>query len=214
MSIRIAMVDDHSMVREALRICLSAERDFEIVSMSGTAAEFLQSLRQGLPDVVLLDITLPDRNGVDLAREVHHAYPSVRIIALTGHGDRPFIEEMLKAGAQGYVVKSATSIDLVNAVRTVAGGKKYLSMEASMSLLQRYDPESQDTAPPASVLSRREQEVLQLVVEGRRTPQIAAALGIAEGTVEVYRKNIRRKTGIGSVAGLTRYAIREGLTKA
>ncbi len=213
MSIRIAMADDHAMVRKALLSSLSAEPEFEVVAEAGTAGEIITLVAQTQPDVLLLDITLPDRNGIEVTRELHRSHPSVKVIALTGHGERPFIEAMLKAGAQGYVVKSADAIDLVTAIHTVARGRKYLSSEVNEVLLKRFEPGQAVEAPPLSVLSNREREVLRLLVQGNRSHQMANLLGITAETVDVYRRNIRKKTGLRTVAELTRYAIREGLSQ-
>lgn len=210
MSTRIMMVDDHRMLCEALRAPLAAERDLEIVAEAGSGAEALDRLAQVRPDLLLLDIALPDMTGIDVARQALARQPGLRIVALSGYADKMFVDEMLKAGARAYVVKSAGTQELIFAIRAVLAGHVFLSPEITGAMLGQPD-ELRTPAPPLSALGRREQDVLRLLAQGMRSAEIGAALGILPATVDVHRSNIRKKLGLHSTAELTRYAIREGL---
>jgi two-component system NarL family response regulator len=212
MSIRITLADDHRMFREALRASLAAETDIEIIAEAGDGAQTLASLEQDVPDVLVLDIALPDSNGIDIARQAMARYPKLRIVALSGYADRLFVEEMIKTGARAYVVKSAGTDELLLAIRTVVNGHIFLSPEVTGSMLgQQESGGGSQVPPPLTVLSPREQAVLRLLAKGRRSPDIAGELGIAQATADVHRRNIKKKLGLSSIADLTRYAIREGL---
>ncbi|CUW39652.1 putative response regulator, LuxR family [Magnetospirillum sp. XM-1] len=211
MTIRVMLVDDHRMFREALRVPLEAEPDIEIVAEANSGADTLASLDLTCPDVLVLDIGLPDLNGIEVARTAIRRHPDLRVVALSGFADRIYIEEMLKAGAHGYVVKSAGADELVSAIRAVAGGRSFLSPEATQVMLRHIQPDADTVAPPPSVLGKREREVLVLLAGGLRSAEIAASLGIAVATVEVHRRNIKQKLGMNRTADLIRYAVHEGL---
>ena len=204
--IRLVVADDHRMFREALRLSLAAARDIVWAGEAATGAETLAVVERLQPDIVVLDIALPDMNGVEVARQLRLRSPQSRLLALSGYDERMFIEAMLSAGAQGYVVKSAGGDELIEAIRKVASGGQYFSGDAQHSL-------SQEKAAEA-VLSPREQQVLRLLAGGLRSVQIGAELGITAATVEVHRRNIKEKLGLRSVVELTRYAIRAGLVSA
>lgn len=211
MTIRLMLADDHRMFREALRGSLATEPDLEIVAEAGTGAETLEALARDVPDVLVLDIALADTNGIEIARKVTRLHPSLCILALSGHADRIYVEEMLKAGARGYVVKSAGTDELIAAIRAVAVGHTFLSPEVTRLMMPRSISDTRSTIPPPSILGRREHDVLRLLAEGKRSAEIAACLGISNATAEVHRRNIKRKLGLYTTAELTRYAIREGL---
>lgn len=209
--ITIVLADDHKMFREALKLSLSSVADILLVGEAGSGAETLAAVTATRPDVLILDIALPDMNGIEVAKELKRSFPALGIVALSGYADRMFVEEMLKAGAAAYVVKSAGADELVAAIRAVALGERYMSSDAQNSVMQGL---VQKDTPPRSVLSPREQQVLRLLARGMRSMQIAQELGIAATTVEVHRRNIKEKLGLHSVVELTRYAIREGLAVA
>lgn len=209
--ITIVLADDHKMFREALKLSLSAVADVLLVGEAGSGAETLAVVAATRPDVLILDIALPDMNGIEVAKELKQSFPALGIVALSGYADRMFVEEMLKVGATAYVVKSAGADELVAAIRAVAVGERYMSSDAQNSVTQGL---VQNDTPPRSVLSPREQQVLRLLARGMRSTQIAQELGIAATTVEVHRRNIKEKLGLHSVVELTRYAIREGLAVA
>ena len=211
MSIRVLLADDHHMFRELLQGPLAAEPDIDVVAGTSSGVETLVTVGRVLPDVLVLDIAFPDMNGIEVARQVAQRYPSVRVVALTGYADKVFVEQMLKAGALGYVVKSSGVAGLVSAIRAAATGHSFLSKEVASALLCRSDQGTEPIAPPVTILGRREQEVLRLLADGRRSSEIAAELLITTATVDVHRRNIKRKLGLNSTAELTRYASREGL---
>lgn len=211
MTIRIMMVDDHQMFREALRCALNVEPDLEVVGEIGTGREALKQLAAVCPDVLLLDIALPDMTGLEVAEQAMAARPNLLIVALSGYTDKVFVDEMLKAGGRAYVVKSAGVKELIMAIRAVLAGHVFLSPEITGAMLSRSDGHPSLSMPSACALGRREREVLRLLAMGRRSAAIADELGIQSATVDVHRSNIKKKLGLRSVAELTRYAIREGL---
>lgn len=214
MTIRVLLADDHLMFREVLQGPLSQAPGIEVVAGTGTGAETLAAVAQVLPDILVLDIAFPDMNGIDVARRVAERHPDVRIVALSGYADKVFVEEMLMAGARGYVVKSSGVAGLISAIRAVAEGHSFLSAEIAQVMLGRAGKGAGPATPPANILSPREREVLRLIAEGRRSAEIAAELNISPGTVDVHRRNIKRKLGLNSTVALTRYAMREGLSSS
>jgi DNA-binding NarL/FixJ family response regulator len=211
MSIKVALVDDHRMLREALRSLLASESEIEIVGEASDGRGALALADELALDVFVLDIGMPGLNGIEVARQLRRRDPPVKILALSAHTDRQFVLEMLKAGASGYVSKGAASAELIGAIKTVASGGSYFGSEAAGAVLNRLQDEEPKSAPPASVLGSRERQVLSMLANGKRSPDIARQLRIAISTVEVHRRNIMRKLGIHSVAELTKYAVREGL---
>jgi two-component system NarL family response regulator len=209
MKTRVLLVEDHRMVREALREVLSKVTDIEVVGEAGDAQDGLERAKALLPDVIVLDIRLPDLNGIEVAARLRDCGNTAKILALSAFSDKRFVHEMLRAGASGYVTKSAAGTELVSAIRAVAGGQGYFSPEIAATLVA--DAHERATAATTQPLGRREREVLRLIAEGQRSPAIAAQLNITSATVEVHRRNIMRKLGLRTVAELTKYAIREGL---
>ncbi len=206
MSIHILLADDHRMVREALHTILERELDMTVVGEAGDGFATLKLARELAPNVVVLDIGMPELNGIEVSARLRRHLPAVKIIALSAHTERRYVLEMLKAGADGYVAKAAAGRGLVNAIRAVVAGKRYLCPQINGTPVSAGDTFSADP------LARREREVLQLIAEGKRTRDVAERLHISPGTVEVHRRNIMRKLGVRGVAELTRYAIREGLS--
>ncbi len=209
MKIRLMLADDHCMFRDALRNTLAAELDMEIVNSVGTGQEVIDSIEIINPDILILDIALPDMSGIDVARRVLKKHPDTRIVALSGYVYRMFVSEMINAGARAYVVKSAKAEELFAAIRTVNIGKTFLSPEITSGLVR--NALNADEKPPITVLTEREREVLSLLATGMQSKHIAEQLGISAETIKSYRRNIKQKLNISSTAELTRYAIREGL---
>jgi two-component system NarL family response regulator len=209
MSIRVLLVEDHRMVREALREVLSKVPDLEVVGEAGDAHAGLEQALALAPDVIVLDIRLPDLNGIEVAERLRDTGSTAKIVALSAFSDKRFVTEMLRSGASGYVTKSAAGSELVSAIRAVAGGHGYFSPDIAATLVA--DVRERSTDLKEQPLARRELEVLRLIAEGERSTEIAAQLNIAVATVEVHRRNISRKLGLKTVAELTRYAIREGI---
>lgn len=212
--IRLVLADDHRMFREALRLPLQAEADIVVAGEAATGAAALAAVAELRPDVLVLDIALPDINGIELAREVLCLHPEVRIVALSGYSDRLFVDEMLRAGARAYVLKSSGAAELLGAIRAVMAGHSFLSPELTTRVIGQAGGRENAKTPPPSVLGPREKAVLRLLAAGRRSAEIAAELEITPATVEVHRRNIRKKLGLQSTAELTRYAVREGLSAA
>ena len=194
------------MVRELLTELLRRETDFSLDGEAATGAEaIVLGMRHEL-DVLVLDVGLPDIDGIEVARRLRSSAPRLKILALSAHGSRFFVQQMLKAGADGYVAKSSAVRELVQAIRAVARGKVYLSPDiARQALAEEPDEDEASLAP-------REREVLALLAEGKRSIDIASRMQISAATVEAHRRNIMRKLGLHTVAELTKYAIRKGLT--
>lgn len=199
MATRVFVVDDHYMVIEGIRSLLQAEPSLQWVGHASSADSCLAYLKQQQPDVILMDINLPDRSGIELCLEVKKLYPSVFIIGLSTFNQQSFIQKMIDNGASGYVLKNATQAEIMAAIATVMKGKTYLSDEASLSL--RKAPE---TGTP--VLTRREKEVLELIAEGLTNNEIAQKLFISVTTVDTHRKNLLAKFEVRNTAALIRSA--------
>ena len=212
MSIRLVLVDDHAVVRSGLRILLASEPDVEIVGEAGTGAEALAVARATTPDVVLMDIGLPDRSGIEVTRALKADLPGTAVVALTIHEDEEYFFQMLHAGASGYVPKRAAPEELLTAVRTAAAGEIYLYPSLAKLLVRDYLAGNHDnSAAFAEELTEREREVLAYLAEGTSTRDIAEALVISPKTVGRHRENIMRKLNLHSRADLVKYAIRKGI---
>ena len=214
MSIRIILADDHTVLRHGLVKSFQNEKDMEVIAQAKDGYSTVELVKQLYPDVVIMDIGMPDLNGIEATRQITKAFPQTKVVALSMHSGRNFIIEMFKAGASGYLLKDCEFDELVNAVRLVVAGKTYISPSISDVVVENYVrnfPEKKDSA--FSVLTKREREVLQLLTEGKTTKQIAKRLHISAKTVEVHRLNMMSKLKIDSIAQLTKYAIQEGLTQ-
>jgi two-component system NarL family response regulator len=209
MSIRVLIVEDHRMVREALCGVLAQTPDIEVVGEAGNGQSALEQAAALAPDVVVLDIRLPDLNGVEVAARLRNAGNPARVVALSAFADKHFVMAMMRSGASAYVTKSAAGTELVRAIRAVADDQGYFSPEIAATLVSGMrDPLQGSEALP---LARREREVLRLIAEGMRSPAIAEKLHVSVATIEVHRRNIMRKLNLRTVAELTKHAIREGL---
>lgn len=214
MSIRTLLVDDHAVFREALQMMLGQQAGIDIVGAVGDGALVEESVATLQPDVVVMDINMPTLNGIEATRKLLARSPGLRVVALSAFGYKRFISDMLDAGATAYVVKSAASEQLVQAIRSVAAGKTFLCPEATATLVEasRRNSPGKRGANADKRLGRRETEVLRLLAEGKSSPQIAETLFISPSTVDVHRRNIMQKLELHNVADLTKYAIRIGLT--
>lgn len=213
MSVRLILADDHKIMREGLRALLARQKEIEVIAEAESGRGVVELCAQHHPDVVVIDISMPDLNGIDATRHIVRDDPHVKVIALSMHSDKKYVKEMLSAGVCGYLLKDAAFEELGTAIAAVLKNKTYLSPQITDTVVKDYVGE---TAPPGSVastaLSTREREVLQLIAEGKATRDIAAALYVSVKTVETHRKQIMDKLGLNSIAELTKYAIREGLT--
>ena len=212
MMTRILLVDDHELMREGLRSILAREENVEIVGEASSGREAVSLSRTLDPDLVVKDVGMKDLNGIDATRQIRCEFPKVQVIALSCHSDDRYVSAIFEAGASGYLLKANAYADLRNALQAARQGKSYLCAEVTKGVvdaslhgpLSRVDP---------SALSEREREVLQLLAEGLTSSKIGKRLFIATSTVETHRRSIMRKLGIHSVADLTKWAIREGLTQ-
>jgi two-component system response regulator NreC len=216
MKTRLLLVDDHAVVRSGLRMLLGNEDDVEIIGEAGTAAEALASAAELRPDVILMDIGLPDKSGIEATRDIKAKFPEVAIVALTIHEDEEYFFKMLEAGACGYVPKRAAPEELLTAIRAAAHGEVYLYPTMAKLLVRDFlisEPTDREKSAGKDLTSR-EQEVLTHLAEGESNEEIAEALVISPKTVARHRENIMRKLNLHSRAELVRYAIRKGIIKA
>jgi DNA-binding NarL/FixJ family response regulator len=210
---RIILADDHKIIRDGLTSLLEQEKDIEVVAQAKTGHETVELVAKFLPNAVIMDIAMPDMNGIEATRHIINSFENIKVIALSMHSDRKFVIEMLKAGASGYLLKDCAFEELANAIRTVSAGKIYLSPSITDLVVDNYVRGSDDNKSSVfSVLTRREREVLQLLAESKTTKQVAIILHISPKTVETHRLKIMKKLNLDNMAALTKYAIREGLT--
>jgi len=215
MKIRLLLVDDHAVVRVGLRLMLQSEADIEILGEAGSAAEAIEAAGRLGPDLILMDIGLPDKSGIDATREIKQRFPKMIVVTLTIHEDQEYFFKMLEAGASGYVPKRAAPEELLTAIRTAAAGEVYLYPSLAKLLVRDFLGQTHpQPASPEDELTGREQEVLAYLAEGASNTEIAAALTISPKTVERHRENIMRKLNLHSRAELVRYAIRKGIIQA
>jgi DNA-binding NarL/FixJ family response regulator len=215
MSIKVLIADDHQIMREGLRTMLDQEHDIQVMGEAETGRMIQRLARELNPDVIIMDVAMPDLNGIEATRQIVAEFPGIKIIALSMHDDRRFVLNMLKAGAMGYMLKDCAFKDLAKAIRVVMSHKTYLSHEVADIVVKDYVSSNQPgESSPFHLLSPREREVLQLIAEGKTSAQIGDSLHISVKTVETHRQQIMAKLKIRSVAELTKYAIREGLTSA
>jgi len=213
MSIRILLVDDHQMFRDGLRSILDSEPGVEVVGEAGDGRGAVEMARTLAPDVVVMDIGMHGLNGVEATRQIKADHPEVKVLALSTYSDRSYVLSMLEAGASGYVVKAAAFDEMRRAVQTVAKGKHFLSPDITGLVVDTHVREPSPAGGSAkNALGAREREILQLLAEGHSSPEIATRLHISTSTVDSHRRNIMRKLDVHSVAELTKYAVREGLT--
>lgn len=215
MKIRLLLVDDHQVVRSGLRMLLAGESDVEIVGEAGTAKEALDAVPQLTPDIVLMDIGLPDMSGIQATREIKRLYPEVAVVALTIHEDEEYFFKMLEAGANGYVPKRAAPEELLTAIRAAAKGEVYLYPSLAKLLVKDFLAQDRGSGEAAGLdgLTDREQEVLRYLADGTTNDEIAEVLVISPKTVARHRENIMRKLNLHSRVDLVRYAIRKGIIK-
>jgi len=210
---RLVLVDDHELMRQGLRSILEREAGVEVVGEAATGRDAVRLARTLCPDVVVMDIAMKDMNGIEATRQVRAECPAVKVIALSSHSDSRYVRAILDAGACGYVLKANAYDDLRRALEAARHGKSYLCPDVTQAVvassIRGTDPATGSASVP---LTPREREVLQLLAEGLTSPQIGQRLFIATTTVETHRRNIMRKLSIHSVADLTKYAVREGLT--
>jgi len=215
MGVRVLLAEDQRLMRSGLATMIGLQSDMEVVGEADNGRAAVELAKKLSPDVVLMDITMPELNGIDATRQIALLEPSPKIIAVSLHSDHRHVSDVLKAGASGYVVKDAPLDELVLAIRAVFRGKLYLSPQIAGGVLHDYRrcvPEN--ASPDFAALSAREREVLQLIAEGKSTKAIASALYVSKKTIDTHRAHILAKLHATSVAELVKHAIREGLTSA
>jgi DNA-binding NarL/FixJ family response regulator len=213
MKIRILLADDHQIMREGLKALLGRRSSIEVIAEAENGIEALSIARKERPDVIVMDIAMPDINGIEVTRQLKSELADIKIIALSMHSDRRFVSEILKAGASAYVLKHAAFEDLEKAIKAVMMDRTFLSADILEAVVNDYVSQLSSSEYDAyRQLSDRERQVLQLLAEGNSTKEIAFKLHVSVKTIESHRQNIMNKLGIRTLAGLTKFAVREGLT--
>jgi two-component system, NarL family, response regulator NreC len=213
---QIVLADDHQMMREGLAALLEADSSLEVVATADNGRDAVRLAAELRPDIVVMDIGMPELNGIEATRQIVERCPGTKVVGLSVHKDRRFVAQMLKAGASAYVLKESSVGELVTAVHAVIAGSAYLSPGCTRVVVEDYvnclDDKNRPAERRASALTPREREVLQLMAEGCSTKQTAARLGVSAKTVETHRRQMMERLDTFSVAGLVKYALREGLT--
>jgi DNA-binding NarL/FixJ family response regulator len=206
----IVLAEDHEMLRDGIRSLIDTSDEFEIVGEAADGAKAVELVEQHRPDIVVMDIWLPRLSGIEATRKITQSSRS-RVLIVSQHDSWSYVEEALKAGAAGYLVKTSSGAQLFTALRAVRAGKSYLSPDIAGRVVDAVVRPDRGSGSPVGVLSGREREVLQLIGEGLSSKEIAGSLGVSARTVEAHRASVMHKVGIHKVAGLVRFAIREGL---
>jgi len=213
MTTRILLVDDHEIVRDGLRALIRAERSMTVVGEAADGQAAVRIARKVAPDIVLMDIGMPGMNGLDATKQLLALKKKPKVICLSMHSDKRYVLQMLKAGASGYLLKDSAFEELLTAIFAVRKGKVYLTSEAAAAVVMDFRRAAKERDGSAfAVLTDREREVLQLIAEGSSTKETASTLGVSIKTVETHRRQIMERLGLRSVAELTKYAVKEGLT--
>lgn len=205
--IRIVLADDHAVVRKGFRLILTQEPDLEVIAEAGTGPEAVRLATELRPDLMIMDIAMPEMTGVEATRRIRDACPDCQVLILSMHKDAVYVRESLRAGARGYLLKESIDEDLLRAVRAVGDGGGFLSPEISRMVLDDY----QQTTDPFDLLTAREREVLQLLADGKVAKEVATALDVSVFTIDAHRGRIMKKLGLRSSTELVKFAMRKGL---
>ena len=211
MTIRVLLVDDHAVVRDGVGHLLDAQAGMRVIGSLGDGREAVRYAALEHPDVAIVDIAMQGMNGIEVARQIHDACPESRILMLSMHASPEYVHQSFQAGAQGYLLKESAGSEVVEAVRAVSEGKRYLSRRISGEAIERYLSE-RSADNPLLRLSARERQVLQFVVEGRTSAEVAELLGLSPKSVESYRSRMLKKLGLEDLPSLVKFAIRYGVT--
>jgi two-component system response regulator NreC len=206
--IKVLLADDHTIVRQGLKLILSSRPDLEVVGEAANGREVLDLAEKLKPDVILMDVAMPELNGIEATRRLHQISPRTKVLVLSMHKEAVYVREILKAGARGYILKDAIDTELVNAIQSVARGDGYISPAISGALLSDY---RQNLTDPLDLLSTREREVLQLIAEGKTNKEVATRLNLSVYTVDSHRGKIMEKLNLHSAGELIRFAVKNGL---
>ncbi len=214
MNTTVFLADDHRAVREGFRLLLETQPDIKVVGEAGNGRDAVRQVASLKPDIVLMDIAMPELNGIDATRQICENHPSTRVIILSMYSTTQHIFRALKAGARGYILKESAGDDVIKAVRAVRAGQVFLCSEISEAVVSDYirNREIAEADGPLASLSEREREILQLVVEGKSSAKIAEILFLSVKTVETYRSHLMQKLGISDLPSLVKFAIQHGLT--
>lgn len=213
MSITVFLADDHAVVRDGLRLLIESQEDMKVVGQAANGREAARSVERLRPDVVVMDLAMPEMNGIEATRQIRHTCPSVQVIILSMYSTSEHIFQALTAGARGYLLKESAGMEVVKAIRAVHGGRRYLSEEIGERVIDEYimNREIIESSNPLTKLSAREREILQLVAEGRSSLEISRVLFISPKTVETYRSRLMQKLGISDLPSLIKFAIQQGI---
>ena len=214
-TVRIVLADDHTIMRNGLRLMLERQKEFQIVGEAGNGREALEVVHRAKPDVVILDIAMPLLNGIEAAKRIANDHPKTAVLILSMHADEGYILKALKAGARGYLLKDSAEADLIGAVRAICAGKAFFSPAVSKVLAEDYlrQVQQRGAEDPYDLLTARERELLQLVAELKPTKDIAAILGVSPHTVDTHRANLLQKLNLHSIPELILYAVRRGVIR-
>lgn len=210
MAIKLLVVDDHKIMRDGLLALLEGENDIQVVAEAGSGREAIQMAHDHVPDVILMDLTLPDMGGMVATQQIMKSSPQIKVLVLSMHLDDNCLLESLESGVKGYLAKDCASEELITAIRTVYEGKPYFCTDAQEIMLRKFNADS-PASPSYPRLTKRELEVLKYTALGYSTKEIAYEFGVSSKMIEVHRMNIRKKTGLNSIAQLTTYALKIGL---
>ena len=213
MNIRVLVADDHAIIREGLRVMLGNQPDMEVVGVATNGREAVHLVEKHEPDIAVIDLSMPELNGVEAIQQMIPRHPHLQVVVLSIHETKPYVYRALKAGAKGYLVKETAGLEVVDAVRAVYGGERYLSQSISDLLTTEsfQKLESLIDVSPLEVLSPREREILQLVAEGKTSQEIAERLSISPKTVDTYRSRLMHKIGVDDMASVVKFAIQHGV---
>ena len=213
MKIRVLVADDHAIIREGLCIMLDNQPDMEVIGKAANGREAVRLVNERKPDVVVIDISMPELNGIEAIQQMLPRHPQMKVVVLSIHGTKPYVFRALKAGAKGYLMKETAGLEVVDAVRAVYRGERYLSQSIADLLADGSlrNLEASLEFSPLETLSPREREILQLVAEGKTSQEIAERLSISPKTVDTYRSRLMRKIGVEDMAGLVKFAIQHGV---
>ena len=211
MPISVILVDDHEVVRDGLRHLIEAQPDLRFLGGFGEGGAAVRFAASAHPDVAIVDIAMPRMNGIEVTRQIHDACPETEVLILSMHADPEFIYQAFRAGARGYIIKESAGAEVVNALRVLHGGQRYLSQKIDAADIERYLHERGEDNP-IERLSARERQVLQLIVEGRTSAEVAERLSLSPKSVDTYRSRMMKKLEIEDLASLVKFAIRHGIT--
>lgn len=205
---KILLADDHTIVRQGLKLIISSHADLQVIGEAANGREVLELAEKLKPDVILMDVAMPELNGIEATRRLHEVSPRTKVLVLSMHKEAVYVREILKAGARGYILKDAIDTELISAIQSVARGDGYISPAISGTLLSDY---RQNITNPLDLLSSREREVLQLIAEGKTNKEVATRLNLSVYTVDSHRGKIMEKLNLHSTGELVRFAMKQGL---